>query len=82
VAHARGRVSKPVSREELIDGMMHLLLTGTAKASIADSYNEDIAYAPRPSSIPKQRMYAIVRALGDVVVDVAAEGGDEPAGLD
>jgi hypothetical protein len=82
VAHARGRVSKPVSREELMDGMMHLLLTGAANASIADSYNEDIAYAPRPSSIPQQRMYAIVRALGGVVVDVAAEGGDEPAGLD
>jgi hypothetical protein len=82
VAHARGRVSKPVSREELMDGMMHLLLTGAANASIVDSYNEDIAYAPRPSSIPKQRIYAIVRALGGVVVDVAAEEGDEPAGLD
>jgi hypothetical protein len=82
VAHARGRVSKPVSRELLMDGMMHLLLTGAANASIADSYNEDIAYAPRPSSIPQQGMYAIVRALGGVVVDVAAEGGDDPAGLD
>jgi hypothetical protein len=82
VAHARGRLSKPVSWEELMDGMLHLLLTGAANASIADSYNEDIAYSPRPSCIPQQRMYAIVRALGGLVVDVAAEGGDEPAGLE
>jgi hypothetical protein len=61
---------------------MHLLLTDAANASIADSYNEDIAYAPRPSSILQKRMYAIVRALGGEVVDVAAQGGDELAALD
>jgi hypothetical protein len=82
VAYDRRRVSKPASREELMDGVMHLLPTGAADGSIADSYNADIAYAPRASSIPQQRIYAIVRALGGVVVDVAAKGCDETAGMD
>jgi hypothetical protein len=82
VAYDRRRVSKPASREEHMDGVMHLLPTGAADGSIADSYNADIAYAPRASSIPQQRMYAIMRALCGVVVDVAGKGGDETAGLD
>jgi hypothetical protein len=65
-----------------MDCMIQMLLAGAANISIADSYSEDISYAPRRSSIPRQRIYTIVRALGGVAVDAPGEGGDEPARLD
>jgi hypothetical protein len=62
-----------------MDCKMKLLRTGAANTCIADSYNEDISYAPRPSSIPQQRMYAIVPAFGCVAVD---SGGRQCARAD